>query len=329
MICYIIVTVIWKKYLTEFYKYERNKDMYDIIIIGGGAAGMSAAIYAMRGGMKTLVLEKLSCGGQASRTHEVDNYPGFYENPTGPELMDAFLAHAKKFGAEIKPEAVREIIDPDGDIKTVKTRKGEYKTRAIILATGANPKKLGVPGEAELTGSGVSYCATCDGAFFSGKDVVVIGGGNTAIEDALYRSSLCAHVFVMNRSKRFRASKTLMDKARAKENIVIYTDMIAESFEGEFKLDRIMAKNVETGERGFINASGVIVAIGIEPDNKIAKMCGVELCERGFVKTDMYLASSVKGIYAAGDCRVSPLRQVVTAAADGAIAATSAINYLM
>ena len=303
--------------------------MYDIIIIGGGAAGMSAAIYAMRGGMKTLILEKLACGGQAARTYEIDNYPGFADNPTGPDLMKAFEEHVKKFGAEIKSEAVRDIIDPAGDIKTVKTRRGEYQTKAIILATGANPKKLGVPGEMELGGAGVSYCATCDGAFFKGLDTVVIGGGNTAIEDALYLAGFCRHVFIMNRSKRFRASKTLMDKAYANPKITIYTDMIAEAFEGTAKLERILAKNTATGEQGFINASGVIVAIGIEPDNTIAKKCGVELCERGFIKTDMYLATSIPGIYGAGDCRVSPLRQVVTAAADGAVAATSAINYII
>ena len=303
--------------------------MYDIIIIGGGAAGMSAAIYAMRGGMKTLILEKLACGGQAARTYEIDNYPGFADNPTGPDLMKAFEEHVKKFGAEIKSEAVRDIIDPAGDIKTVKTRRGEYQTKAIILATGANPKKLGVPGEMELGGAGVSYCATCDGAFFKGLDTVVIGGGNTAIEDALYLAGFCSHVFIMNRSKRFRASKTLMDKAYANPKITIYTDMIAEAFEGTAKLERILAKNTATGEQGFINASGVIVAIGIEPDNTLAKKCGVELCERGFIKTDMYLATNIPGIYGAGDCRVSPLRQVVTAAADGAVAATSAINYII
>ena len=303
--------------------------MYDIIIIGGGAAGMSAAVYAMRGGMKTLILEKLACGGQAARTYEIDNYPGFADNPTGPRLMEAFEEHVKKFGAEIRSEAVREIVDPAGDIKTVKTRRGEYQTKTIILATGANPKKLGVPGEMELSGAGVSYCATCDGAFFKGLDTVVIGGGNTAIEDALYLSGFCGHVFVMNRSKRFRASKTLMDKAYANPKITIYTDMIAEAFEGTAKLERILAKNTATGEQGFINASGVIVAIGIEPDNTIAKKCGVELCERGFIKTDMYLATNIPGIYGAGDCRVSPLRQVVTAAADGAVAATSAINYII
>lgn len=303
--------------------------MYDIIIIGGGAAGMSAAIYAMRGGMKTLLLEKLSCGGQAANTYEVDNYPGFSDNPSGPALMEAFEKHMNKFGAEVRSEAVREIIDADGDVKKVKTRRNTYETKTIIIATGANPKKLGVPGEAELAGAGVSYCATCDGAFFKGLDTVVIGGGNTAIEDALYLAGFCEHVYIMNRSKRFRASRALFDKAQKNPKITIYSDMIAEAFEGSMKLERILAKNTETGEKGFINASGVIVAIGIEPDNTIAKKCGVELCERGFVKTNTELATNVPGIYAAGDCRVSPLRQIVTAAADGAVAATSAINYVL
>lgn len=303
--------------------------MYDIIIIGGGAAGMSAAIYAMRGGMKTLVLEKLACGGQASRTYEIDNYPGISDNPTGPELMDKFEEHAKKFGVEIRKEAVREIIDPNGDIKVVKTRKNEYETKTIILATGASPKKLGVPGEDELAGAGVSYCATCDGAFFKGLDTVVIGGGNTAFEDALYLAGFCEHVYIMNRSKKFRASQVLVDKAKANPKITIYTDMVSESFEGSGRLEKVIAKNTATGERGFISASGVIIAIGITPENTLAQSCGVALCERGFIKTDLYLATNIKGIFAAGDCRVSPLRQVITAAADGAVAATSAINYIL
>ena len=303
--------------------------MYDIIIIGGGAAGMSAAIYALRGGMKTLVLEKVATGGQASKTYEIDNYPGFGNSPSGPELMQEFLSHAQKLGAEIRTEAVREIENIDGDIKTVKTRKGTYETRSIIFATGATPRKLGVPGEAELSGAGVSYCATCDGAFFKGLDTVVIGGGNTAMEDALYLARFCEHVFIMNRSKNFKASKTLFDKANAEPKITIYTDMIAEGFVGNGRLERVLAKNSETGEQGFINASGVIIAIGITPENTIAQKYGVELCERGFIKTDMYLATNIPGVYAAGDCRVSPLRQVVTAAADGAVAATSAINYIL
>ncbi|MEE0409702.1 MAG: FAD-dependent oxidoreductase [Clostridia bacterium] len=303
--------------------------MYDIIIIGGGAAGLSAAIYAMRGGMKTLVLEKVATGGQATKTYEIDNYPGFANAPSGPELMQEFLKHAQKYDVEIRTEAVREIENIDGDIKTVKTRKGTYETRTIILATGATPRKLGVPGEAELTGAGVSYCATCDGAFFKGLDTVVIGGGNTAMEDALYLARFCEHVFIMNRSKNFKASKTLFDKVKAEPRITVYTDMISEGFIGNGRLEKVLAKNTETGEQGFINASGVIIAIGITPENTIAKKYGVELCERGFVKTDMYLATNIPGVYAAGDCRVSPLRQVVTAAADGAIAATSAINYIL
>lgn len=303
--------------------------MHDIIIIGGGAGGMSAAIYAARGGMKTLVLEKISYGGQAAKTYEVDNYPGFYNSPTGPELMDSFKKHLDKYDVEIKTEAVREIINPGGDIKTVKTRRGEYEARAVIIAAGASPKQLGVPGETELAGAGVSYCATCDGAFFKGLDTVVIGGGNTAMEDALYLAGFCEHVFIMNRSKNFRASKILLEKVNENSKITIYTDMIAESFEGNGKLERIIARNTSSGEQGFINASGVIIAIGIQPENTLAKKCGIELCERGFIKTDMYLATNIKGVFAAGDCRVSPLRQIVTAAADGAVAATSAINYIL
>ena len=243
--------------------------------------------------------------------------------------MQEFLKHAQKYDVEIRTEAVREIENIDGDIKTVKTRKGTYETRTIILATGATPRKLGVPGEAELTGAGVSYCATCDGAFFKGLDTVVIGGGNTAMEDALYLARFCEHVFIMNRSKNFKASKTLFDKVKAEPRITVYTDMISEGFIGNGRLEKVLAKNTETGEQGFINASGVIIAIGITPENTIAKKYGVELCERGFIKTDMYLAANIPGVYAAGDCRVSPLRQVVTAAADGAVAATSAINYIL
>ncbi len=303
--------------------------MYDIIIIGGGAAGMSAAIYAMRGGMKTLVLEKLAPGGQASKTYEVDNYPGFYNSPSGPELMGAFHKHAESFNAEIKTESVRSIENISDDVKKVVTRRGVYECRAIIFALGAKPKTLGVPGEAELTGSGVSYCATCDGAFFKGLDTVVVGGGNTAMEDALYLSRFAEHVFILNRSKKFKANRALLDKAANEPKITIYTDMVTERFEGNGKLERIIARNAATGEVGFINAQGAIIAIGVTPETELAKKSGIELCPLGFIKTDMYLNTSSMGVYAAGDCRVSPLRQVVTAAADGAIAATTAINYIL
>lgn len=302
--------------------------MYDIIIIGGGAAGMSAAMYAKRGGMKTLVIEKIACGGQVLKTYEIDNYPGFADNPTGAEVAHRIEEHARKFGAEFVSETVKEIINPDGEIKTVKTRKNEYQTKAVILATGAHPKKLGAEGEIEFSGAGVSYCATCDGAFFKGKDVIVVGGGNTACEDALYLARFCENVYILNRSKKFRAVATLYEKVKAAKNITIYTDMVAEKFDGSGMLEKVYVKNTSTGEKGFINASGAFIAIGIEPDTSLAKSCGVELCERGFIKTDLYLATNIKGIFAAGDARTTPLRQVITAAADGAVAATSAINYI-
>lgn len=302
--------------------------IYDVIIIGGGAAGMSAALYASRGGMKTLLIEKLSCGGQAVKTYEVDNYPGFYNNPTGLELSGAIEAHAKKFGAEFVSETVKSITDATDAIKTVNTRKNSYQTKTIIFATGATPKKLEIPGEDELQGSGVSYCATCDGAFFKDKDVVVIGGGNTACEDALYLARFCKNVYILNRSKNFKAQKVILDKVLNTPNITIYKDMIAERFEGKTTLERVYAKNVVTSERGFINASGVLIAIGITPDSSLARSIGVKTCERGFIQTDMYLKTNIDGIYAAGDVRVSPLRQIITAVADGAICATQAINYV-
>lgn len=307
---------------------ERNFDMYDIIIIGGGAAGMNAALYAGRGGMKTLLLEKIACGGQAVKTYEIDNYLGFDENPTGLELASAMEKHAKKFGAEFSAENVKEIRGADKPVKTIVTRKNEYQTKAVIFASGANPKKLGIDGEERLAGAGVSYCATCDGAFFKGKDVVVIGGGNTACEDALYLANFCENIYLLNRSKRFRAAATILEKVKSNPKITVYTDIVAESFEGNTSLERVIVNNTATGERGFFNAAGAVVAIGVTPESTLAKQCGVETCPLGFIKTDMYLKTNINGIFAAGDVRVSPLRQVITAAADGAVAATSAINYI-
>lgn len=302
--------------------------MYDIIIIGGGAAGMNAALYAGRGGMKTLLLEKVSCGGQAVKTYEIDNYLGFAGSPTGLELANAMEAHAKKFGAEFKKENVKEIRDAGKAVKTVVTRKNEYKTKTIIFATGANPKKLGIEGEEKFAGAGVSYCATCDGAFFKGKDVAVIGGGNTAFEDALYLARFCENVYLLNRSKRFRAAATLVEQVKSNPKITIYTDIVSESFEGTASLERVVVKNTATQERGYFNIAGAVVAIGVTPESALAKSCGVETCPLGFIKTDMYLKTNLNGVFAAGDARVTPLRQVITAAADGAVAATSAINYV-
>lgn len=302
--------------------------MYDVAIIGGGAAGMSAAIYAARGGMKTIVIEKLACGGQVLKTHEIDNYPGFADNPTGEELAAAIEKHAEKYDVTFVRDNVRSIENAQYNIKVIHTRKNKYMTKAIIFATGAIPKTLGAPGEAELTGAGVSYCATCDGAFFRDKTVCVVGGGNTAIEDALYLSGICSKVYVLNRSKKFKANASLLDRAKSNGKITILTDTVVERFNGTAQLESVSLKNTATNEKSNLKVSGAIVAIGIVPSSSLAGETGVTLCERGFIKTDMYLATNIKGIYAAGDVRVSPLRQVITAAADGAVAANSAINYV-
>lgn len=302
--------------------------MYDVIIIGGGPAGLSAAIYAGRGGMKTLVIEKLACGGQVMRTNEIDNYPGFFNNPTGEELAENLRKHAEKFGAAFVSESVRSIDNAEYGVKIINTRRNRYMTKSVIFAMGASPKLLGIEGEQEFTGAGVSYCATCDGAFFKDKEVAVIGGGNTALEDALYLAPICKRVYLLNRSKKFRGAATILEKVKAVGNITILTDTVAERFIGSNTVSEIKTQNTANGEKGVLKVSGIIIAIGIQPDSKLAADCGVELCERGFIKTDAYLETNIKGIFAAGDVRTTPLRQVITAAADGAVAATSAVNYV-
>lgn len=302
--------------------------MYDIVIIGGGPAGMSAAIYAARGGMKTLAIEKIAYGGQAVKTNEIDNYPGFGGKPSGEELSRAIENHARSFDVTFVQENVKSIENAGYDVKIVHTRRNKYMTKSVIFATGAVPKTLGAEGEDILTGAGVSYCATCDGAFFKGKDVCVVGGGNTAIEDAVYLAGICSKVYVLNRSKLFRASASLMERAKRNGRIEILTDTVVDKFNGTEMLQSVSVHNTQTGEKRMLNAAGAIVAIGIVPFSLLARECGVQTCPLGFIKTDMYLATNVKGIFAAGDVRVSPLRQVITAAADGAVAAASAINYV-
>ena len=302
--------------------------IYDVAIIGGGPAGMSAAIYAARGGMKTLVIEKIAYGGQTIKTYEIDNYPGFANNPTGEELSKAIEEHARKFGATFVSENVKSIENAEYGIKVIHTRRNTYMVKSIIFATGAVPKTLGADGEEQFAGAGVSYCATCDGAFFKDKDVCVVGGGNTAMEDALYLAGFCRKVYVLNRSKKFRAAATMVENVKRNGKITVLTDTVVDKFVGSNMLEGVDIRNTVTGEKSILNVSGAIVAIGVKPSSDLAKDCGVECCQHGFVKTDMYLATNITGIFAAGDVRVSPLRQVITAAADGAIAATSAVNYV-
>ena len=301
--------------------------MFDIIIIGGGPAGMSAAIYAGRSEMKTLVLEELSMGGQMNYTYEVDNYPGISDTPTGAELSDRMKQHASMFGAEFKSEAVREIIDADKDVKIVKTRRNSYETKTIIFATGANPRKLGASGEDKFYGMGVSYCATCDGAFFKSQDTAVVGGGNVAFEDALYLARFCKSVTLIHRRNTFRAVSSLVTKAKQNPKIKIITDTIVNQINGDTTVSNIIIENVKTKEQSKLDISGLFVAVGRIPNSNLAGQY-INLNQQGFIMTDRNMYTNVRGIFAAGDVRDTPLRQIVTAASDGAIAATSAINYI-
>lgn len=299
--------------------------MYDVIIIGGGPAGLSAAIYAARGGMKTMVIEKIAGGGQVLRTNEVDNYPGFFDVPTGMELAESLTKHAKKFDVEFKSETVKSIEHPDEKVKVVRTRKNEYQTRTIIFTTGANPRKLGIPGEERFSGMGVSYCATCDGAFFRGQPALVIGGGNTAFEDANYLAGFCSKVYLVHRNQKFKADAALIKAAKSNPKIEIITDAVVSEIIGETTVTKAVVKR--NGELFDLEVSAIFIAVGVVPESTLAGTV-VELNSHGFIKTDRYMSTNIKGIYAAGDVRDTPLRQIITAVADGAVAAVAAMNYI-
>jgi thioredoxin reductase (NADPH) len=298
--------------------------MYDLIIVGGGPAGLSAAIYAVRYGLNTLVLEKSVVPGQIATTDVVENYPGF-ATITGMELMDRFKEHAVSLGVNIQTDEVKKV-ETQGDKKKITTHDGEFESKAVIIATGANPKHLGVPGEEELIAKGVSYCATCDGPFFSGEEVVVIGGGESAITDALILSNIASKVYVVHRRDQLRASQVLQDRAFSKDNIEFIWDNVLEKIIGsDDAVESVVLKNVQTGEINEMKASGVFIYVGIVPNTWIID---VDKNEHGFIKANEKMETSAPGVFVAGDCRTTPLWQVVTAVADGAIAAVSAYGYI-
>lgn len=302
--------------------------MYDIIIIGAGPAGLSSAIYAGRGALKTLVIEALSVGGQMNKTYEIDNYPGVFDNPDGIEMSSRMKKHAEKFNIEFTVETVKEIIDIDKEIKTVKTRKNTYETKTIIFATGANPRKLNVLGEDEFYGLGVSYCATCDGPFFKDKDTVVVGGGNTAFEEALFLSKFSKSVTIIHRRDKFKAAKTLVDNAVNNPKIKILSNYTVQEILGHKTMEKIIIKSTINDEIKELDADGLFIAIGVIPNSELAKKY-VKVNEQGFIITDEFMNTNISGVYACGDVRNTPLRQIITAASDGAIATTSAINYII
>ena len=295
-----------------------------LVIIGGGPAGLTSAIYGRRAGLDVLVLEKGSFGGQITITDEIENWPGV-KKATGQELATSLREHAEVFKPEFRDCSVTGIHIKDGH-KIITTNKGDIQADAVIIASGANFKKAGCPGELEFIGKGVSYCAVCDGAFFEELEVAVIGGGNTAVEEAVYLTQFASKVYIIHRRDSFRADKIPVDRAMANPKIVPVWDSVVESIVGSDMVDKLVLKNVKTGEISDLPVSGVFVFIGTEPNIEFLG----DLVEKrgGWIKTNEKMETSVEGILAAGDVRDKYLRQVVTAAADGAIAAMSAYDYI-
>ena len=301
--------------------------MYDLIIVGGGPAGLTAGIYATRSGLNTVILERSEISGQIALADIVENSPGF-PSISGLELMEKYKNHAQEAGVETKITEVLSVRT-EGDKKIVSTDSGDLESRAVIIATGANPKHLNVPGEKEFISKGVSYCAICDGPFFKNKTDVVVGGGNSAVTDALFLSKIALKVYLIHRRDRLRAAKVLQDRAFATPNIeFIFNSHILEIIgsSGEIRrVEKIIIKNIKSGEQRELATDGVFIYVGIHPNTDIID---VDKDEKGFIKTDRSLETSQKGIYAAGDCRDTPIWQLVAAVRDGALAATAASAYI-
>lgn len=299
---------------------------YDLVIVGSGPAGLAAAIYAERARIRTLVIEKgMVSGGQVLTTYEVDNYPGL-PGVGGYDLGTKFREHADNLGAQFAEDEVLRIEDA-GDVKRIVCEHETYEAKTVILATGASHRKLAVPGEEELAGMGVSYCATCDGAFFRKKVTAVIGGGDVALEDAIFLSRMCEKVYLIHRRDEFRGAKSIQEQVFSRENIEVVWDTVVERITGTEKVEALAVKNVKTGEEREISVSGVFVAVGITPASQAFE--GLVEMDHGYIKAGEDCCTSCPGIFAAGDVRTKPLRQIITAAADGANAVTSVERYLM
>ncbi|MCG8541684.1 MAG: thioredoxin-disulfide reductase [Clostridia bacterium] len=308
------------------------QNIYDVIIIGCGPAGLSAGLYSARAKMKTLILEKGKTGGQIVTTNEVANYPGSIKDATGPSLTARMVEQAEEFGAERKIDSVISV-DLNEKIKVVKCERGEYKAKTVIIATGATPKKLGVPGEVELTGKGVSYCATCDADFFTDLEVFVIGGGDSAVEEAIYLTKFARKVTVVHRRDSLRAAKSIQDKAFKNDKIEWVWNSEVHEIKGDGIIEAMVLKNRETGELTEYKAHeddgtfGVFPFIGYLPLSDIFKDI-IDMDNGGYIITDSDMKTNLNGVFAAGDIRQKSLRQVVTAVSDGAIAAVQAEKYI-
>ena len=308
-------------------RYLRRVTMYDMIIIGSGPAGLSAAIYAQRAKLKTLVIEReYMSGGQVVNTYEVDNYPGF-PGINGFELGMKFREHADKLGAEFINAEVTDL-ELFGKIKKVVTDEGTYEARTVVIATGARHRKLGIPGEEELGGMGVSYCATCDGAFFKGQSVAVVGGGDVAVEDAIFLARGCEKVYLIHRREELRAAKSLQERLFELKNIEFLWNTEVTKIYGEDHIECIGIKNKKTGEKKTMDVGGIFIAVGTIPNSDLIKG-KIKVDEQGYIEAAEDGITNVEGVYAAGDVRKKTMQQIITAAADGANAVNSAQRYLM
>lgn len=305
--------------------------IYDVVIIGGGPAGLAAGLYAARAKLNTIIIEKGANGGQIATTDEVENYPGSMENVTGPKLVARMLKQAEGFGAKRVSDEIIEV-DFSDKIKVLKSAKEEYRAKSVIIATGAVPRLIGAPGEKELTGRGVSYCATCDAAFFQDLEVYVMGGGDTAVEEAIYLTKFAKKVTIIHRRGELRAAKSIQEKAFKNEKIGFMWDTVITEIKGDGMLESFVVKNLKTGEEREIfpdeedGAFGIFVFIGYLPATKLFK--DIIHMDRDYIITDEDMKTNVPGVFAAGDNRVKSLRQVVTATSDGAIAAVQAEKYI-
>ena len=297
----------------------------ELVVIGAGPAGLTAAIYGRRAGLDVLLLEKGVAGGQINTTEEIENWPGV-EHASGPELSEMFRKHAEKFKTEFREVDVSKV-ELRGESKIVTTNKGEIEAEAVIIATGAYFRRLGCEGEAEHIGQGVSYCAVCDGAFFEDEEIAVVGGGNTAVEEAVYLTNFASKVFIIHRRDEFRADRAAIEHALSNPKIEPVWNTVVEKIEGDGMVENLVIKNVKTGEVSDLPVAGVFMFVGQLPHDECVKGL-VDAARGGWILTDDNMETSVEGIFAAGDVRDKGLRQVVTAASDGAIAAMSASAYI-
>ncbi|MCD6093833.1 MAG: thioredoxin-disulfide reductase [Candidatus Omnitrophica bacterium] len=303
--------------------------LYDVIIIGGGPAGLTAGIYTSRARLRTLLVEDFTLSPQVTTTFQIENYPGFPEGIGGLDLIERFKKQAKEFGVEFKQARVKNVERGLTSIKEIKieTESEVYNSLSLIIASGARPKELGVKGEKEFRGKGVSYCATCDGPFFRDREVVVIGGGDSAVKEALYLTRFVRKVTLLHRRDKLRATKILQERLFSEQKIDVRWDSVAEEILGREKVEGVRIINLKTKEKSVLSCDGVFIFAGLLPNTDFARGV-VELDEKGYVVVDSRMRTSVEGIFACGDCRSTILRQVITACGDGAFAAFSAQEYV-